>query len=86
MLRVLKRAPLPSAAVTSHREWRHDAGVAGHALDPQAGITFDRIMRLDGLDHALHALHHCGEVDAGGRRAQAEFAGTAHLRRQPGAA
>ena len=34
-------------------------------FDAEAGIALDRIVRLDRPDHALHALHHLGEVEFG---------------------
>ena len=62
---------------------RSDARLTLQALDTKLRITLDRIVRRDGPHDALNALHHLGEIEADGRRAQAVVGGAAHLREEP---
>ena len=48
-----------------HRPGRRDLRLALDALDAEPGVALHRIVRLDGPDHALHALHDLGEVELG---------------------
>ena len=60
-------------------------GVALHHLHAQAGVAGHAVVRGNGGDHALDALHHGREVDHGFKVLQAKAAGITHLLRHPGA-
>ena len=69
-----------------HRPRRGDLCRAGHAIHAKPRKALDRIMRLDFMNNALHALHHLGEVELGLGFANAEFIGALHMREQLGGA
>ena len=60
-------------------------GVALHHLHTQAGVAGHAVMRRNGVDHALNALHHRRKVDHRRHALQTKAAGIAHLLRHPGA-
>ena len=81
MARVDSVFTLPSSWVICTVPRVDDLGLAEHHVDAQAGIAFDRVVRLDRRHDALHALHYVGERhvrlragDAIGRRCAASGA------------
>ena len=68
-----------------HRPRVHQLAVTLQHLHTQAGVTLDAVVRLNGFDHVVHALHHRLEAEARGRIAQSVVRRVAHLVRQLGA-
>ena len=66
-------------AVDVHFPGGHQPGVSGDAVHAEGGKAFDRVMRLDGGDFLLHALHDLREIHGHLHRGQAESGGATHL-------
>ncbi len=65
---------------------RHDPRFAHDAVDAQAGVAFDRVVRLHRGDDLLHAFHHLGEVERRLDLADPELAAVARIGQQARAA
>ena len=61
------------------RPWRGQPGIAGQHLNPQAGVTFGRVVGLNGSDHPLHTLHHRRKIHLGVGFAETKLLGFAQL-------
>ena len=63
-----------------HRPGRSDAGVALQHLHAQRGVALDAVVRRDGLNHRLHAMHHRREIHLALRIGNAQLPSLPHLR------
>ncbi len=61
-------------------------GLAQDAIDPELGVAFDRVVRLHGFDHALHALHKIAKAKVDLHRLDAKFRRAARLSQELGRA
>ena len=73
-----------AAGVDLHRPGRGDLRLALDAFDAERGVALRRIVRLDGSDYALHALHHVGEIEVRAGRPNAQLLRAADVGQQPG--
>ena len=68
---------VPAAVFTSTVQGEVIFASPCEALHAEPGVALDRIVRLDRPHHALHALHHVGEIEFRACRADAELASRA---------